>query len=106
MKTHIQEKDLYTKIILTIIALALCLIGLNPWIAPATAFGEGPDPVPVHIVQIDKASLLPYVPLPVKVINTREEPLPIEFRRNVPLSVEVKNRRIRVDVENWPYKLK
>jgi len=67
MKTHIQEKDLYTKIVLTVIALALCLIALNPWIAPTTAFGK--SPVPVRIVSSTPYSLQYSGPIHVKVDN-------------------------------------
>jgi hypothetical protein len=76
MKTHGQGNDLYTKTILTVIALALCLIGLNPWIAPTTAIGEGPVPVKIVSVRgkipvsIESVSSIAYLyDVPVKVKN-------------------------------------
>jgi hypothetical protein len=67
MKLHTQETDLYAKIIFTIIALALCLIALNPWIAPTTAMGR--DVVPVRIVSSAAYSLTYSGPISVEVDN-------------------------------------
>jgi hypothetical protein len=69
-----MKTDLYTKIVLTVIAICLCLIVVKEVPYVSTAFAQNrTDPVPVNIVQIGGKNFGPYqissysVALPVKV---------------------------------------
>jgi hypothetical protein len=51
-----QQKDIYMKVVLTVIALALVVIALNPWIAPkpveaqVSVLGRDSSPVALHYI--------------------------------------------------------
>lgn len=67
MRKITLRADWYLKAVLTIIAVALCLICLNPWIAPKDA-GATNGIVPVRIEGIGLYAGTTH-PLPVQVTN-------------------------------------
>ena len=42
--------DPYLRVVLTVIAIALLLIAMNPWISPRAATAQSQQPVPVYTV--------------------------------------------------------
>ncbi|MFH0802586.1 MAG: hypothetical protein V2A78_09435 [bacterium] len=45
-----MKQDLYLKVVLTVIAVALALMALNPWIAPRPAVAQSSNPVAVNYI--------------------------------------------------------
>lgn len=61
-----MEIDLYTKTILTIVALALSLIALNPWLNPNEAFARSGD-MDVRIVGTTSTAFMMAEPIEVRI---------------------------------------
>jgi len=51
-----MKNDFYLKIILTVIAIALTLIALNPWIAPPPADAQPSNPVAINYISSQAVS--------------------------------------------------
>ncbi len=62
--------DIYTKILLTFIAVALSLIALNPWLNPPEVEARQGD-MDVRIVGITSTALYLAEPIEVKITNWR-----------------------------------
>ena len=70
-----RPADLYTKIVLTVIAVALCVIAFRPLLLPRPAIADEQQVVDVNITQIAGGSISPIThgglrpDLPVEVVN-------------------------------------
>lgn len=122
-----MKVDVYTKIILTVIAVFLGILVLqnttlitpakaNPVASPQSAL-SGRGVIDVNVVQIDGAAVSRLVGLPVNVKNTalpiemsgfntlpvevKNSSIPVKFTGYGAFPVEVKNRSIEVSVSNY-----
>ncbi len=69
-----MQKDIYLKVVLTVIAVALALMALNPWIAPRPAEAQSSNPVAVNYISPQAVgdlvqALNSHGGLPVKVLS-------------------------------------
>lgn len=61
--------DQYMKVILTVIAIALCVIAINPWLAPSRV--SAVEVTPVKIVAVDSKAFSRVIkPLKVEVVRS------------------------------------
>lgn len=69
-----MKNDFYLKVLLTIIAVALMIIALNPWIAPKPVLAQSSNPVAINYISPQAvsdlvSSLNSQGGLPVKILN-------------------------------------
>lgn len=94
MKTGV---DVYTKFILTVIAVCLVWICMKDMNVIPKAYAAGADDVvDVRIRAIEKSSWEEWDPLQIEVFDN----MPVEVKGTVILPVEIKNELLPVDVKN------
>ena len=96
MRESTLAADWYLKAVLTIIAVALCLICLNPWIAPKDA-GATNEVVPVRITGVDYNKVLP---VKIMGVDVRSEDVPVTIK-GVDMYADT-SFPLLVKVTNWP----
>lgn len=88
--------DVYTKFILTIIALCLVWICIREVRIFPMLYAENADVVDVRIRAIEREPGLDWDPLVIEIVDN----LPVEVKNLTAIPVEVKNELLPVDVKN------
>ena len=92
-----NKADVYTKFILTVIAVCLvwiCVRDMN--VIPKAYAASADDVIDVRIRAIEKSSWEEWDPLRIEVLDD----MPVEVKGAVILPVEIKNELLPVDVKN------